>query len=158
MTKDPHPALAHPRPAIDPRLVFACGVVAIVAALVILILIPKPEQPQLRIFSVLAGLGGASFTSGFTGLPEIETKWLKAGGPLAVFVFIIDAKKPELVPFAAVAIVIAIIFPIICSTLIIILLRWFRAREQVIKATAMIVFFSFMILGVLTAALSHRYR
>jgi hypothetical protein len=89
MTKDPHPALAHPRPAIDPRLIFACGVVAIIAALVILILIPKPEQAQLRMFSVLAGLGGASFTSGFTGLLEIETKWLKAGGPLAVFVFIV---------------------------------------------------------------------
>ena len=92
---DPHPALAqqpspaHPSPRIDPRLVFACGIVAIVAALAIAIIIPKPEQPLLRMFAVLAGLGGASFTSGFTGLLEIDTKWLKAGGPLAVFVFII---------------------------------------------------------------------
>jgi hypothetical protein len=69
--------------------VFACGVVAIVVALVIAIVIPKPEEHQVRIFAVLAGLGGASFTSGFTGLLEIETKWLKAGGPLAVFVFIV---------------------------------------------------------------------
>jgi hypothetical protein len=89
MTKDPRPALAPPSSVIDPRLVFACGVVAIAAALVIAILIPRPEQSQLRMFAVLAGLGGASFTSGFTGLLEIETKWLKAGGPLAVFVFII---------------------------------------------------------------------
>ena len=80
---DPHPALqpspAHPSPRIDPRLVFACGIVAIVAALAIAIFIPKPEQPLLRMFAVLAGLGGASFTSGFTGLLEIDTKWLKAG-------------------------------------------------------------------------------
>jgi hypothetical protein len=69
--------------------VFACGVVAIVAALVIALVIPKPEQHQVRIFAVLAGLGGASFTSGFTGLLEIETKWLRAGGPLAVLVFIV---------------------------------------------------------------------
>jgi hypothetical protein len=74
---------------IDPRLVFACGVVAIVIALAIAILIPNPQPHQVRIFAVTAGLGGASFTSGFTGLLEIDTKWLKAGGPLAVFVFIV---------------------------------------------------------------------
>jgi hypothetical protein len=83
------PALARPSPSIDPRLVFACGVLAIIAALAIAIFIPRPEPSQLRMFAVLAGLGGASFTNGFTGLLEIETKWLKAGGPLAVFVFII---------------------------------------------------------------------
>ena len=61
---------------------FACGVVAIVAALVIAIVIKQPAQHQVRMFAVLAGLGGASFTNGFAGLVEIETKWLKAGGRL----------------------------------------------------------------------------
>ncbi len=35
------------------------------------------------------GLGGASFTTGLTGMLEIKTKWLTAGGPLAVLVFIV---------------------------------------------------------------------
>ncbi len=68
---------------------FAFGVIAIIAALVLAVVIPKPEDYQLRVFAVLAGLGGASFTNAFAGLLEIETKWLKAGGPLAVFVFIV---------------------------------------------------------------------
>ena len=88
-TQAPRRARARRSPSIDPRLVFACGIVAIFGALVMAIVIPRPEQTELRMLAVIFGLGGASFTSGFAGLLEIETKWLKAGGPLAVFIFIV---------------------------------------------------------------------
>jgi hypothetical protein len=74
---------------VEPRTAFICGAVALVLGLVIAIAIPRPEPFQLKIFAVILGLGGASFTSGLTGLLEIKTKWLNAGGPLAVLVFIV---------------------------------------------------------------------
>jgi hypothetical protein len=37
---------------------------------------PKPFQKA--VFAVFIGLGGASFTTGMTGLLEIRTKWLRA--------------------------------------------------------------------------------
>jgi hypothetical protein len=70
-------------------LVFAFGVLAIVTALAIAIEIPRPEPYQQKMFAVFAALGAASVCSGFTGMLEIETRWLKAGGSLGVFVLVI---------------------------------------------------------------------
>jgi hypothetical protein len=74
---------------VEPKTAFTCGLVAMVIGMTIAIFIPRPEPFQLRIFSVFMGLGAASFTTGLTGLLEIKTKWLTAGGPLAVLVFIV---------------------------------------------------------------------
>jgi hypothetical protein len=78
-----------PTTLVDPRLAFACGGAALAVGLAIAIFIPRPEPFQLKMFAVTAGMGGASFGSGLTGLLEIKTRWLTAGGPLAVFVFIV---------------------------------------------------------------------
>ena len=89
MPKASHPVLARPSPTIDPRVIFAFGVAAIVVATVMAVVIPRPEPHQVRIFAVMTGLGGAGFMNVLTGGLEIEIKWVKAGGPPAVFVFIV---------------------------------------------------------------------
>jgi len=33
-------------------------------------------------------MGGAAFSSAFTGFIQVNAKWVKAGGPMGVFVFI----------------------------------------------------------------------
>jgi hypothetical protein len=38
--------------------------------------------------AIFAGLGAAGIASAFTGFVEIESRWVRAGGPLGVFVFV----------------------------------------------------------------------
>jgi hypothetical protein len=59
--------------------------------------------------------------------------------------------KPEPIATAFFALIVALVTPMFYATLIIIPMRWFRARERVIKITAMIVFFFFMATGVYSA-------
>jgi hypothetical protein len=78
---------------------FSYGLIALGIGLFIALFVPEPTKFQIAIFASVIGLGGAGITSGITGVLEIETKWLSAGGPLAVFiflcVFIVKVSSPE---------------------------------------------------------------
>lgn len=72
-----------------PQAALMVGAAALLISLVLAFIYDDPKPFQKAVFAVFIGLGGASFTTGMTGLLEIRTKWLTAGGPLAVFVFIV---------------------------------------------------------------------
>lgn len=75
--------------ALNPRAALIVGAAALLISLVLAFIYDDPKPFQKAVFAVFIGLGGASFTTGMAGLLEIRTKWLTAGGPLAVFIFIV---------------------------------------------------------------------
>jgi hypothetical protein len=89
--------------AIIPQTVpktFGFSIVALVIGIIIAIFIPYPTPFQRTIFAVVVSLAGTSITaSSVSGFIQINSKWLKAGGPVAVFVFlcffIIKFSEPE---------------------------------------------------------------
>jgi choline-glycine betaine transporter len=86
---------------LGPNTAFGFGATALIAALGIALLIPEPLPFQVRIIAVITAIGGACLTRGISGSLEIKTKWVNAGGPLAVFVlvlFTVLGKMPELLP------------------------------------------------------------
>ena len=71
-----------------PDNIFNIGLFGIVLALILALVFPEPSQYQTSIFTVCMGLSGACVASGITGFLEIESRWIKAGGPLGVMVFL----------------------------------------------------------------------
>ena len=79
---------------------FSISIVALVIGVIIAIVIPYPTPFQRTVFAVVVSLAGTSITaSSISGFIQINSKWLKAGGPIAVFVFlcffIIKFSEPE---------------------------------------------------------------
>jgi hypothetical protein len=68
--------------------VFIFGVFAIIAGLVISLILQDPRPFPRTITTVFIALGGACLASGIAGFLEIESKWVRAGGPLGVLVFL----------------------------------------------------------------------
>ena len=56
--------------------------------LVISLVQPDPLPFPKVMITVFIGLGGAAIASGITGFLEVESRWVKAGGPLGVLVFL----------------------------------------------------------------------
>jgi hypothetical protein len=63
------------------------GLVTLAGALVFALVVPSPTDFQTKVFAVDIGLGAAAITPLIGGVLTIRTKWLAAGGPLAVFAF-----------------------------------------------------------------------
>jgi hypothetical protein len=63
------------------------GLVTLAGAVVFALVVPCPKPFQTHVFAVITGVGAAAITPLINGVLTIRTKWLTAGGPLAVFVF-----------------------------------------------------------------------
>jgi hypothetical protein len=68
--------------------VFLFGVFAVLLGLIIALVNPDPKPFPRVVTTVLIGLGGAGIASGITGFLEVQSKWVRAGGPLGVLVFL----------------------------------------------------------------------
>ena len=81
---------------------FFFGLGGVVVGLLIALCKPEPTPFQLAVFTAMISLAGAGIVSGIAGTLEVKTKWLKAGGPLAAFVFlfyfIIQVSAPGVLP------------------------------------------------------------
>jgi hypothetical protein len=73
---------------VQPGYVFLFGVIALLAGVTISLVNPNPPPFPLIVTTVLIGLGGAAIASGITGFLEVESRWVRAGGPLGVLVFL----------------------------------------------------------------------
>lgn len=71
-----------------PANIFNIGLVGIVLGLVLALIFPTPSGFQVNVFTVVLSLSGACMASAITGFLEIDSKWVKAGGPLGVLVFL----------------------------------------------------------------------
>jgi len=76
-----------PIPA-TPDNIFNIGLFGLVLGLVLALVFPVPSSFQAAVFTIIIGLSGAFLTSGVAGFLEIDSKWVKAGGPLGVMVFL----------------------------------------------------------------------
>ena len=78
--------------------VFAFGVVFITAMLVLAVAFPKPTVFQFQVFRVVLGLAAAGVVATLPGSIEVTaSKWLKAGGALAVFTIVLYLSPAKLV-------------------------------------------------------------
>lgn len=73
---------------VEPIYVFLFGIFAIIAGLVISLIMQDPRPFPKTITTVFISLGGACLASGIAGFLEVESKWVRAGGPLGVLVFL----------------------------------------------------------------------
>jgi hypothetical protein len=64
------------------------GTVVVVLSVMLALAFPNPSNFQRSMIAIFAGLGAAGIASAFTGFVEIESRWVRAGGPLGVFVFV----------------------------------------------------------------------
>jgi hypothetical protein len=93
---------------VEPIYVFVFGIFAVLAGLTIALVNQNPPSFPRVIITVFIGLGGASIASGITGFLEIQSRWVRAGGPLGVLVFLcffiwqsagqVDPVVPNLLP------------------------------------------------------------
>lgn len=67
---------------------FYIGCGGLIGALLLAIAFPRPTEFQLVTFAIFIGLSSAGIATGLSGMLDIQTTWVKAGGPLAVFVFV----------------------------------------------------------------------
>jgi hypothetical protein len=73
--------------SLDPTA-FRFGIIALLGGIVLVLFIPEPSEFQQKVFAALVGLAGACISSSLTGFLEISSRWIKAGGAIAVFVFL----------------------------------------------------------------------
>lgn len=67
----------------------ACGVVFVAALLVLTVLIPTPTPDQRLTFRIVMAIAAAGFVAMTPGFLEVNiSKWIRAGGALAVFVIV----------------------------------------------------------------------
>jgi hypothetical protein len=73
---------------IEPLYTFVLGVFFLLSGLTAAVLLPSAPPLAQQMLTVLVALGAASFASGITGFLEVQSKWVRAGGPLGVLVFV----------------------------------------------------------------------
>jgi hypothetical protein len=76
-------------PGLNPYVTFGSGAGILAAGAAIAILFPTPSPFQLAVFSVLVASGATlAFSVGVVGRMVIRTRWITAGGPIAVFIVV----------------------------------------------------------------------
>jgi hypothetical protein len=82
------PGAAGNRP-LDASISFIVGFVLLLASLGMVFFAPEPKPVQLATFITTLGIAAALVMNGFlSGTIQITTKWVRAGGPMATFVFV----------------------------------------------------------------------
>jgi hypothetical protein len=64
--------------------IIGCGFLLI--SLLLAIFIPRPEPFQVSIFAVFVSVAASCVMHGVAGMLNIQTRWITAGGPVAIFI------------------------------------------------------------------------
>jgi hypothetical protein len=75
-------------PPVEPLYIFLFGIFALIVGCVLAVVLPSPPLFARAVITTFIGMGGAALSSAFTGFIQVNAKWVKAGGPIGVFVFI----------------------------------------------------------------------
>ncbi len=75
---------------------FTLGLVLLAISIVVALVLPHPTEWQMYIFRGLFGFSGAAIASEIPGFLQFESKFVSAGGALAVFVLIYLLNPPKL--------------------------------------------------------------
>jgi uncharacterized membrane protein len=82
------PTLQPNVPSIDPTMFFAIGILLLLACLILIFNTPSPEGPRLATFIIVLAAAAALVMHGFLGNMQVTTKWVKATGSSATFIFV----------------------------------------------------------------------
>ena len=78
--------------------VFVFGVVFVITMIVLAVAFPKPTVWQFQVFRIVLALAAAGVAAMLPGSIEVTaSKWLKAGGALAVFVVVLYLSPAKIV-------------------------------------------------------------
>ena len=78
---------------VEPLYVFLFGIFAVLLGLTIALVNQNPPPFPRVIITVFISLGGAAIASGITGFLEVESRWVKAGGPLGIPIRLVPAQS-----------------------------------------------------------------